>query len=773
MKRWLYTTYHKDIGLLYFVTSLWFGFLGSILAVLMRVQLTTPMNDFLGPSAFNQAVTMHGLIMILWFLSPLAIALANYFLPLQIGASDLALPRINALGYWLYLSGGLLALLGFFMPGGNASGGWTTYAPLSGAQYSPGAGPTLAFAGLILLSVSITLGSINFLLTVAYLRGPGMTFSKIPMFTWFIVFTMIQMLFAFPTLIAGLLMLMSDRLLGTFYFASSAGGAILWDQLFWFFGHPEVYVVLMPAFGVVTEILPVFAGRPLAGKNVILAATAIIVVPLSYNVWTHHMFITGLNLTTAQIFSVSTIIISIPFDLIVLAMIGTLVRGSIRFTTPMLFAIGSILLFIIGGITGVYLSSYVLDVVFRGTYYVVAHFHYVMVGAAIFGLIGGIYYWLPKMSGRMYSEKLGKIHFILSFIGFNILYFPMFLLLDMPRRVYTYTPDTGWTGLNSLASIGSFIFAGAQILLIVNLFFTLKGGFPTSANPWGAMTPEWLSGITGGSTAHLSAGGHSLTDSGYSAGHEGGHVSSRPISLSLGGTVTILGLSLLGYSFGLPIMIIGGVILIWAVVGWSRDDLREKFVFPPTVGERWPWTDVAKLKFGMWIFLTTEVVVFGSILGSYLFIRANFPNWPNPAEIHDLGLGLTNTIVLLTSSLTVVLAVHSIRDGHQRGLVLGLTATLLLGATFMAVKAAEWWELFNEAIPFNFTAGLPASVYYFTTGLHGAHVLGGMILAAYLIRKALNGGFSKENYVGVENFGLYWHFVDILWVFIFPLFYLI
>ncbi|MCS4539779.1 MAG: cbb3-type cytochrome c oxidase subunit I, partial [Thaumarchaeota archaeon] len=240
MKRWLYTTYHKDIGLLYFVTSLWFGFLGSILAVLMRVQLTTPMNDFLGPSAFNQAVTMHGLIMILWFLSPLAIALANYFVPLQIGASDLALPRINALGYWLYLSGGLLALLGFFMPGGNASGGWTTYAPLSGAQYSPGAGPTLAFAGLILLSVSITLGSINFLLTVAYLRGPGMTFSKIPMFTWFIVFTMLQMLFAFPTLIAGLLMLMSDRLLGTFYFASSAGGAILWDQLFWFFGHPEV-----------------------------------------------------------------------------------------------------------------------------------------------------------------------------------------------------------------------------------------------------------------------------------------------------------------------------------------------------------------------------------------------------------------------------------------------------------------------------------------------------------------------------------------------------
>ena len=809
VRRWLFTTYHKDIGLLYFVTSLWFGFVGSVLALLVRVQLSSPMNSVLSPGSFNQAVTMHGLIMILWFLSPLAIALANYFVPTQIGASDLALPRLNALGYWLYLAGGLIAALAFFMPGGSASGGWTTYAPLSSSQYSPGPGPTLAFAGLILLAVSITLGSVNFLLTVAYMRKPGMTFSKMPMFTWFIVFTMMQMLLAFPTLISALLMLMADRVLGTFYFTSSSGGAILWDQLFWLFGHPEVYVVLLPAFGVVAEILPVFSGGHLAEKKVILGATALIVVPLSYLVWTHHMFITGINLTTQEAYSVSTLIISIPFDLIILAFIATLTRGRVVLKTPMLFAIGSVLLFIIGGITGVFLSSFVLDVVFRGTYYVVAHFHYVMVGSAIFGLIGGIYYWLPKMTGRMYNERLGKVHFAFSFIGFNMLYFPMFFLLDMPRRVYTYTADSGWTFLNQMATVGAFIFALAQIGLVVNLVNTVRNGPLAPANPWNADTLEWTSPTGGHSPAVVqeipSTGGgdiwnravrsivpggrpgqigisasapptaHSggMPASGGHYGHGMEHTSTRPVSLGLGSIVAVLGIGLLGYWSGLPLLFLGGAIIFWALYGWARDDLGGRFSMEDIVGQRWPFHQTVKLKLGMWIFLTTEVVVFGSILGSYLFIRSQVPHWPAPGEIHDISIGLTNTLVLLTSSLTVVLAVHGIREGNQRLLLGGLTFTFLLGAVFMGIKGNEWYLLFHQDTPFNFTAGLPASVYYFTTGLHGAHVIAGMLVTLYLIKKTLNGGFSKDNHTSVENFGLYWHFVDILWVFIFPLFYLI
>ncbi|MBI3859198.1 MAG: cbb3-type cytochrome c oxidase subunit I [Thaumarchaeota archaeon] len=812
LRRWLFTTYHKDIGLLYFVTSLWFGFIGSILALLIRTQLSVPGNTLLSPGSYDQAVTMHGLIMILWFLSPLAIGLANYFVPTQIGAADLALPRLNALGYWLYLAGGLMAALGFFMPGGNANSGWTSYAPLSSAQYSPGPGPTFAFAGLILLAVSITLGSVNFLLTIAYLRAPGMTFSKMPMFTWFIAFTMLQMLLAFPTLISALLMLMADRVIGTFYFTSSSGGALLWDQLFWFFGHPEVYVVLLPAFGVVAEILPVFSGRHLAERKVILGATALIVVPLSYLVWTHHMFITGINLSTQEVYSVSTLIISLPFDLIILAFIGTMTRGRISLKTPMLFAIGSILLFIIGGITGVFLSSFVLDVVFRGTYYVVAHFHYVMVGAAIFGLIGGIYYWLPKMTGRMYNERVGKVHFVLSFIGFNLLYFPMFFLIDMPRRYSTYPADAGWTGLNQLATVGAFIFALAQIGLVYNLVSTVRSGPIAPPNPWGAETLEWTSPVSeqpvstgrddnrmGGSglwdsplravlpigTPHQNIGSSTGPILGMGAGgmpgggtkgdyaHGAEHQSSRPVSLGLAAVVSVLGIGLLQYWYGLPVLFLGGAILAWTLVGWARDDLHGRFSIDELLGQRWPFHETVKLKLGMWIFLTTEVVVFGSILGSYLFIRSQVPYWPAPGSIHDIPLGLTNTLVLLTSSLTVVVAVHAIREGNQRLLLAGLCSTFILGAVFMGIKGSEWYQLFHLENAFNFTAGLPASVYYFTTGLHGAHVLAGMLVTLYLIKRTLNGGFSKENHFAVENFGLYWHFVDILWVFIFPLFYLI
>jgi len=570
-------------------------------------------------------------------------------------------------------------------------------------------------------------------------------------------------------------------------------------------------VVLLPAFGVVAEILPVFSGRHLAEKKIILGSTALIVVPLSYLVWTHHMFITGINLSTQEVYSVSTLIISIPFDLIILAFIGTLSRGRVTLKTPMLFALGSILLFIIGGITGVFLSSFVLDVVFRGTYYVVAHFHYVMVGAAIFGLIGGIYYWLPKMTGRMYNERIGKIHFVLSFIGFNLLYFPMFFLTDMPRRVYTYTADTGWAGLNQVATVGAFIFALAQICLIINLVSTLRGGPIAPRNPWGAETLEWSTpndgpAVPSGPDVIPTTGNPSLWDrpvreelpngaphqtTSSSAGaaqqsgtngppsasmqyaHAAGHLSSRPVSLGLAAIVSVLGIGFLGYWFGLPLLFLGGAILAWTLFGWAKDDLHEKFSVNEILGERWPFHQTVKLKLGMWIFLTTEVVVFGSVLGAYLFIRSQVPYWPAPGLIHDIPLGLTNTLILLTSSLTVVIAVHAIREGNQRLLLAGLSSTFVLGGVFMGIKGSEWYQLFHLENAFNFTAGLPASVYYFTTGLHGAHVIAGMLVTAYLIKRTLNGGFSSQNHLAVENFGLYWHFVDILWVFIFPLFYLI
>jgi len=783
LSRWLYTTNHKDVGLLYIVGSMYFGFVGALLILLVRVELAIPVcaagvkgmcwpsatQTFLNAASFNQAVTLHGLIMILWFLSPLAIGLANYFLPLQIGAADLALPRVNAFGYWLWLFGGIIATIGFFLPGGNTAGGWTAYSPLSSSTFSPGAGPTLAFAGLIMLATSITVGSVNILLTVAVERGPGITWRKIPMFSWFMLFTILAMLFSFPSLLAALLLLISDRVLGTMYFSASAGGSILWDDLFWFFGHPEVYVVLLPAFGLIAEIFPVFSGRPLAEKNIILICTGAIVIPLSYMVWSHHMFLTGVTLSEDEAFSVATILISLPFDVITLAFIKTLTKSSIRLTAPMIFCIGSVFLFIIGGITGVFLSSFVLDTVYNNTYFVVGHFHYVMVGAAIFGLIAGLYYYIPKMTGKMFHEKMANWHFITSFIGFNVLYFPMFFLYDMPRRIYTYQSLPSWNTLNLISTVGAFIFAASQIFLVANIIWTVRGGKISPPNPWGATTPEWVPIIMGAS--HGAA-----ASTGSMPGAEGGehhrHESSRPIWLATGIGISFLGLSLLVYSWGIAVFLLGLAIDGFAVVGWMHEDLHEKFHMPEGVTERWPFGAIPKMRLGMWIFLSTDVIVFGAILGAYLYIRSFTPDWPIPGSIHEIPLGLANTIVLLTSGLTAFLALESVKEGKQRNMIMWLSATFVLGATFLGIKGAEWYNLYF-AKGFTWYSSVAGSTYYFTVGLHAAHVTVGLILMAYLIRKAMMGGYTKEDHAGIENFALYWAFVDIVWIFVFPLFYLL
>ena len=590
------------------------------------------------------------------------------------------------------------------------------------------------------------------------------------MFSWFMLFTILAMLFSFPSLLAALVLLFSDRVLGTMFYSASAGGSILWDDLFWFFGHPEVYVVLLPAFGLIAEIFPVFTGRPLAEKNIILACTGAIVVPLSYMVWSHHMFLTGVTLSEDEAFSVATILISLPFDVIVLAFIKTLTKSSIRLTAPMLFCIGSVFLFIIGGITGVFLSSFVLDVVYNNTYFIVGHFHYVMVGAAIFGLIAGLYYYIPKMTGKMYHEKMANWHFITSFIGFNVLYFPMFFLYDMPRRIYTYQPLPSWDLFNLISTAGAFIFSAAQILLLLNIIYTLRGGKIAPPNPWGATTPEWVPIITGASHG---AGYASGSMPGGEAGeHHAGHQSARPIWLSAGISVSFIGFGLLIYSWGLAVLLLGLALIGYAAIGWMVDDLHERFAMPPELSESWPFNQIHKMRLGMWIFLSTDVILFGAILGAYLFIRSFTPAWPLVGTIHEVPLGLANTIILLTSGLTAYLALGSIKEGNQRSTIMWLGATFALGATFLAIKGAEWYNLYFGK-GFTWSTNLAGSTYYFTVGLHAAHVTVGLILMVYLIRKALMGGYSKENHVGIENFALYWAFVDIVWVFVFPLFYLL
>lgn len=772
LRRWLFTTNHKDIGILYLVTSFYFLIVAGALGLLIRAQLAAPNNNLLSLNAYNEAVSVHGILMILFVVSPFAFGLANYIVPLQIGARDLAYPRLNALSYWFYLFGGLLVLLNFYVGGGFAAG-WTLYAPLTTNRFLPYVGLQAGGLGVAMLAASVTMSTVNFLVTILRSRAKGLRLTQLPMFTWGILMTILMMLFAFPPLIAALLLLTSDRLLGTLYFTSPEGGALLWDHLFWFFGHPEVYIVLFPAFGAICDVLPTFSGRPLFGKKYIMAAM-VLVAAQSFVVWGHHMFTTGINENVLKAFIITTIGISLPFDAMVLSMIYTLKRGSVRLTTPMLFALGTIAIFIIGGITGVFLGSVPLDYALRGSYFVVAHFHYVMAGGALLGLFAGLYYWYPKMTGRMYSEKLGKLHFILSMIGFNLLYFPMFFLYDMPRRIGVYPPDMGWAAWNFLASLGGLVFGPAQLLLFANLIYSAKYGIPAGPNPWGGSTLEWL--VPSPPPLHdfdmppvFTASGPSLVQA-NGAQHaelvqvQETHLSRWPPLLALAAFIGLAGAALVL----MPLMVLGLALALVALTGW----VKERFIArEEPEGHWWPFEKVERVKLGMWIFLASEVVLFGTFISSYLFVRFASISWPPGPAVHNLYIGALNTFILLTSSLTAVLALAMARADNRRGVAASLMATFALGALFLVNKYFEWTELFEKG--FTFSSGLPASTYFVTTGAHGAHVLAGLVVLAFLIARALKGFYGKDNHHTIEYFGLYWHFVDIVWVFLFPLFYLI
>ncbi len=777
MRRWLYSTNHKDIGLLYIITSLAFFLAAGSLALLVRLQLFSPNGTVLNASVFNQFVTVHGLLMILWVLSPLAIGFANYFIPLQIGARDLAFPRLNAMSYWFYLYGGIAMVLSFFF-GSAPDIGWTLYSPQTSSRFSPFLGFNLGAAALVMLVASVTLSSVNFIVTILKMRAPGLKLKYLSPFTWAILVTVFMMLYAFPSLLAAVIMLFSDRAFGTIYFSSLEGGALLWDNVFWFFGHPEVYIVLFPAIGLVGDMLPTFTRRPLYGaKYIIISMIAAAVI--SFIVWGHHMFITGVAPQVTKLFTLTTIAVSLPFDVIVISMIETLVRARIRLKAPALFAIGSIALFVIGGITGVFLASVALDRELRGTYFVVAHFHYVMVGGAIMALIGGLYYWFPKMTGKMYDEKMARIHFILSFIGFNVLYFPMFLLLDMPRRIFTYPPRLA--ELNSIATIGAFVFGLAQILLFVNIWRSYKVGRPAGSNPWEGWTLEWavpspppaynfetIPRISEDGTVHLSGGTSHGIGNGY-ASHST-HLSQWPIVMALAAFLFLLGLTTSGTPPNLVLLVPGIVVGLGSLYGYGR----ETFVVQEDENlESWPFQHVSRLKLGIWTFLASEIIFFGVLIGAYLFVRLSplTAQWPAVGTVFNIREGATNTFILLASSFTVVLAVLRARAGSRGGLVAGLLATLGLGAWFLYNKAIEWGELAVEGI---FTSHpLAATSYYITTGVHGVHVFVGLALIAYLLANAVRGKYLGSAHATVQHFGLYWHFVDIVWVFLFPLFYLI
>jgi cytochrome c oxidase subunit 1 len=489
--KWLTSTDHKVIGLSYTVTSLVMFVIGGFLAELIRIQLTSPNASFVSFAEYNQLFTMHGSLMIYLFVGPFAFGgLANIVVPLQIGAPDMAFPRLNALSYWLYLSGSITMLLGFVVAGGAADFGWVGYAPLSNAIYSPGAGADLWIAALLLTGFSAIFTGVNLCATIFYLRAPGMTMFRMPIFTWNMLAVGILILLAFPVLTAGLIMLYCDRHFGTHIFTVQGGGVpVLWQHIFWFWGHPEVYILALPFFGVVTEVISVFSKKPVFGYKGMVFAT-ITIAALSLGVWAHHMFTTGVVLL--PFFSIMSLLIAVPTGIKIFNWIGTMWGGHVKFTASMLFAVGFVVTFLIGGLTGIYLASPPLDFFTHDTYFVVAHFHSVVL-ALVMGGMAGLYYWGPKITGYLLDERLGKIHFWTFFIGANLMVMPQYELglLGMPRRVASYLADPEWATLNRWATAGAVLMGISTIFFLVNIVYSWKR-YPAGDNPWDAQTLEWF-----------------------------------------------------------------------------------------------------------------------------------------------------------------------------------------------------------------------------------------------------------------------------------------
>ncbi|MDX3005172.1 cytochrome c oxidase subunit I [Kribbella solani] len=489
--RVLSTTDHKVIGQMYLITSFCFFLVGGVMALIIRAELAQPGLQFVNEEVYNQLFTMHGTIMLLLFATPLFVGFANVIMPVQIGSPDVAFPRLNMFSYWLFLFGGLITLGAFLTPGGAADFGWTAYSPLSNAIRSPGVGGDLWIMGLYLAGLGTILGGVNFVTTIVTMRAPGMTMFRMPIFCWNVLVTSILVLIAFPILAAALLVLEADRSLGAHVFDAANGGPILWQHLFWFFGHPEVYIIALPFFGIVTEVLPVFSRKPVFGYMGLVAATMGIGA-LSIAVWAHHMFTTGA--VALPFFSFMTFLIAVPTGVKFFNWIGTMWGGAVSLETPMLWSIGFLVTFLFGGLTGVILASPSLDYQLQDSYFVVAHFHYVVFGTVVFAMFAGFYFWWPKMTGRMLDERLGKLHFWLLFIGFHTTFLVQHWLgvEGMPRRYADYSPADGFTTLNEVSSVGAFILGLSMLPFFYNVYKSRRSPRVEVDDPWGwGRSLEW------------------------------------------------------------------------------------------------------------------------------------------------------------------------------------------------------------------------------------------------------------------------------------------
>jgi cytochrome c oxidase subunit I len=714
---WLSTVDHKRIGILYLMTALVFFVIGGVEALFIRLQLAVPNSTFLHPETYNILFTMHGTTMIFLVAMPALFGLANYFVPLQIGARDMAFPRLNAFSFWLVPLGGLLLHFSI-LAGGAPAIGWFAYAPLSETPYSPQPGVDYWALALLVLGIGSVGTSINLIATVLTQRAPHLTLRRLPLFSWMIFVNSFLVILALPVLNAGLVMLLFDRRLDTHFFLPSGGGsAIMWQHIFWAFGHPEVYIVALPAFGILSEIIPVFSRKPIFGYEFVSGSTVAIAF-LSLLVWAHHMFTVGLGHTVDLFFVASSMLIAIPTGVKVLAWSATMIGGRIRLDTPMLFCIAALVQFLLAGLTGVSLASAALDWQTKNSYFLVAHFHFVFVGLIVFAILGALHYWFPKMSGRMLSERLGKWTFWLMTIGFNLTFvIQHFLgLAGMPRRVFTYPDLPGWGWMNMVSTVGAFFMAAAAVVLVWNLAASLLRGKLAGDNPWDAWTLEWATTSP--------------------PPHENFRAlppirSHRPL---------------------------------WDLVNPDRPDR--------VVGPKGNADIVVpeKNRTGVIALIVSETSFFGVLILAYLYFNAKPQPGPGAHELNFFKTGLFS-LCLFASSFTLWRSEVSERNGQHRALAGWLAATILLGGVFLVGQGLEYWDLFRRGIAVN--SNLFSATFFTLTGFHGLHVAIGLIALLIVLGLAVTGDFRQRSSPTLKVVGLYWHFVDAVWVVVFTVAYLL
>jgi cytochrome c oxidase subunit 1/cytochrome c oxidase subunit I+III len=706
---WISTVDHKRIAVLYMLTALVFFVIAGVESLFMRLQLAIPNNRFLQPDTFNQLFTMHGTTMIFLVVMPVTFGFVNYILPLQIGARDMAFPRLNAFGFWMVPLGGILLHFSV-LAGGAPAVGWFAYAPLSETPYAGWQGVDYWAIAIFALGTGSISFAINVIATVLCRRAPGMTMRRLPLFTWINFINAFLVLAALPVLNAGLAMLLIDRQLeGHFFLPAHGGSAVLWQHIFWAFGHPEVYILALPAFGIVSEIIPVFSRKPIFGYEFV-AASSVAIAVLSMGVWGHHMFTVGMGRPLDLFFAISSLLIAIPTGVKVLNWSVTMIGGRIRFQVPMLFCIAFLLQFLCAGITGISHAVVPLDWQTKNSYFLVAHFHFVAVGGIVFAVFGGLQYWFPKMSGRMLSESLGKWTFWLMVIGFNLTFIIQHFLglVGMPRRIYTYPDLPNWGWMNMLSTSGVFFMSAAALILVWNLATSFFRGKIAGDNPWEAWTLEWATSSP--------------------PPHENFYAlppirSRRPL---------------------------------WDVANADRPD---PIVGPDTANVTLPDHN----KTGILAFIFSEAGFFGILILSYLYFYAHPQAGPGPQEL-DLKRTLIFSVCLFASSFTFWRSEIALRE-KRRGSMLGwLGLTLVLGGIFLTGQGLEYWKLFQNGV--EVSTNLFATSFFTLTGFHGLHVLIGLIALLIFLWLAWQGDFASGRGSAFEAAGYYWHFVDVVWVFV-------